>query len=61
MLGEQKREELVWTEDPGKASLKKGFKLDLGGYLKSWLLWGGGGEYSRSSGHWTNVKRQEKL
>lgn len=32
--------------EPGKASLKKGFKLNLGGYLKHWLLWYGE-EYSR--------------
>lgn len=38
VLGEQKGECLIWAGEPKKALLKYGFKLDLGGYLRSRLL-----------------------
>ena len=40
VLGEQKGEKLIWAGEPKKASVikKKRFQLDVGGYLRSWLL-----------------------
>lgn len=46
VLGEQRRKiDLDW--EPKKTSCKRGFHLDLGGYLKSLVLLGKEEEYSR--------------